>query len=93
MNLSDFRSGRNGLFMRERRFFCNPNETYSWKVPAGVSEVFAFVIGGGGGGAHRNWSSDSDDPGGGCGGGGQRSNGHHGNKPFPSYSSPTLIPP
>lgn len=56
--------------MRERRIFCNPNETYSWKVPNGVSEVFAFVIGGGGGGAHRNWSSDGDDTGGGGGGGG-----------------------
>ena len=75
MNLSGFRQqGGSGLYMRERRFFFDPNNTFSWTVPAGVTKIFAFVIGAGGGGRAKGWNSDNDEvSGGGAGGGGYAS--------------------
>lgn len=72
MNLSSFRQqGGSGLYMRERRFFFDCQQTYTWTVPDGVTKVFAFVIGGGGGGGRRdgNDSNETQSAGGGAGGG------------------------
>jgi len=62
--------------MRERRFFFDPNNTFTWTVPAGVTKIFAFVIGAGGGGEAKGWSSDNDQVSGGGGGGGGGNNGN-----------------
>ena len=68
VNLSGFRQqGGSGLYMRERRFFFDPNNTFSWTVPAGVTKIFAFVIGAGGGGRAKGWNSDNDEVSGGGG--------------------------
>jgi len=52
-----------GRFRNERRMFSFPG-AHTWTIPAGVTQVFAFVIGGGGGGRGSTESNS-----GGAGGG------------------------
>lgn len=63
--------GGNGLFTRQRRFFNDCQQTFSWYIPDGVTKVFAFVIGGGGGGSYAGHGNQYDRQGaaGGAGGG------------------------
>lgn len=53
----------------ENNVFTTPG-TYSFKVPEGVNEIAAILIGGGGGGGHHAYGSNNQ--GGGGGGGGLR---------------------
>ena len=87
MNLSSFRQqGGSGLYMRERRFFFDCQETYTWTVPDGVTKVFAFVIGGGGGGGVRLSNTQNDTWGAQGGAGGGYAHGYVATTPGSTYT-------
>ena len=87
MILSSFRQqGGSGLYMRERRFFFDCQQTYTWTVPDGVTKVFAFVIGGGGGGGRREGSDSYDQQSAGGGAGGGYAHGYISTTPGSTYT-------
>jgi len=68
MRLSDYtQSGGRGLFRRDRRLF-NQRGTFTFTIPEGVTQIWAFAMGAGGG-AHHGDSWDIGTIAGGAGGG------------------------
>jgi len=68
MRLSDYtQSGGRGLFRRDRRLY-DQRGTYTFTIPEGVTQIWAFVMGAGGG-AHRGESWHDGIIAGGAGGG------------------------
>ena len=68
MRLSDYtQSGGRGLFRRDRRIF-DQRGTFTFTIPEGVTQIWAFVMGAGGG-AHHGESWNDGIIAGGAGGG------------------------
>ena len=68
MRLSDYtQSGGRGSFRRDRRIF-DQRGTFTFTIPEGVTQIWAFVMGAGGG-AHHGESWNDGIIAGGAGGG------------------------